>query len=338
MRFLITGGCGFIGSNLSAEILKRGNELLVFDNLYRAGAAENLKWLNGIGKFDFERSDIRDFSSIEGTVRDFRPDCVFHLAGQVAMTTSIKDPRLDFEVNAMGGHNLIESVRRHAPQALVIYSSTNKVYGSMGTDSFLEQDTRYVSTKYPNGVDESVPLDFQSPYGCSKGATDQVMLDYGRVYGMNTVVFRHSSVYGGRQFSTFDQGWIGWFVQQAVDQKNGISQSFTIAGSGKQVRDVLYISDLIDCYLKVVENPRSLVGKAFNLGGGLSNSLSLLELFGLLEVELGIRLKFEQTPWRLSDQKVFVADISKIENLLGWSPKIDKVTGIRRMLDWVREK
>jgi CDP-paratose 2-epimerase len=337
MMYLVTGGCGFVGSNIACEVLKRGGELAVFDNLYRTGSEKNLKWLRGQGGFSFIKEDIRDKAAVDAAVAKCRPDVVFHLAGQVAMTTSISDPRLDFEVNALGTFNLLEALRKHAPETPVVYSSTNKVYGDLEWAKYAQTKTRYVPVDYPKGFPEDIPLDFHSPYGCSKGAADQYMLDYHRIFGLNTVVFRHSSMYGGRQYSTYDQGWIGWFCQKALEAKRGIKEPFTISGNGKQVRDVLYADDMVKVYFKAVEKIKKTRGQAFNIGGGMGNSLSLLELFALLEEELDVSLKYRRLPPRESDQKVFVADIGKCKRLTGWSPSVDKRKGVRKMLGWVAE-
>lgn len=336
MKLLVTGGCGFLGSNLAAHAIAQGMEVCVFDNLYRHGAADNLAWLRAQGKFDFVHGDIRNANDVERTVRRFRPDQVFHLAGQVAMTTSIENPRMDFEVNALGTLNLLEAVRVHVPHAGVIYSSTNKVYGDLEQYAYREDATRYSCVDLPNGFDEKVPLDFHSPYGCSKGAADQYLLDYHRIHRLNTTVFRHSSMYGGRQFATADQGWIGWFCQVAVEAKKGIRQEpFTISGNGKQVRDVLHARDMIALYFRAATQREHVAGQVFNIGGGIANSLSLLELFALLEEFLGIRLTYRQLPPRESDQRVFVADIGKASRVLGWVPQVSAREGVKAMLDWV---
>ena len=211
MKYLITGGCGFLGSNLASEVLKRGEKLIIVDNLSRIGSADNLIWLKKQGDFRFIHADIRNANDVTRVISEVKPDVIFHLAGQVAMTTSISDPRMDFEINALGTLNVLEAVRQHVPEAIVIYSSTNKVYGDLEWVKYEEIDTRYITPYYPKGFDENTPLDFRSPYGCSKGAADQYMLDYARMFDLRTVVFRHSSMYGGRQFATYDQGWIGWF-------------------------------------------------------------------------------------------------------------------------------
>lgn len=336
MKFLITGGCGFLGANLASEVLRRGEELFVIDNLHRVGAGDNLEWLKGQGAFSFYEHDIRNASDVDRIVKNVRPDVVFHLAGQVAMTTSIDDPRQDFEVNVIGGFNILNAVRQYAPHAILTYSSTNKVYGDF--HCVLEElDTRYLAVDYPDGFAEDLPLDFQGPYGCSKGAVDQYMLDYARVFGLQTVVFRHSSIFGGRQFATFDQGWIGWFVKEALAVKSDPNKCLTVSGTGKQVRDVLFISDLVACYFQAIQCIDACKGQAFNIGGGASNSLSLIELFQFLEKKLEIDIAFSTLPWRKSDQKVFIANIKKAQDILAWAPLIKKEIGVSEMIAWVEQ-
>lgn len=336
MKYLITGGCGFLGSNIAAEVLARGDELLVYDNLSRVGGDKNLAWLKTLGEFRFVKANTADMETLSSTVKEYRPDVIYHLAGQVAMTTSIANPRLDFETNVLGSFNVLESVRQFSPGTTVIYSSTNKVYGDFEYFNYDETPTRYVCREFPNGFDESVHLDFHSPYGCSKGSADQYMLDYARIFKLNTVVFRHSSMYGARQFGTFDQGWISWFVQKAVETQTDPSSTFTISGNGKQVRDVLHAEDMVRLYLTAADKIDSARGNVFNIGGGIGNSLSLLELFAFLENELGVKLNYTRLPPRESDQKVFVADIAKAKRLLGWEPVVSKEDGVRRMISWIK--
>lgn len=336
MKLLITGGCGFLGSNLAAHAIADGYELAVFDNLHRHGSVENLQWLREKGSFHFVHGDIRNRNDIVRLIEDFRPDAVFHLAGQVAMTTSIANPTMDFEINVIGTHNLLEAARLYAPQATIIYSSTNKVYGDLEQYHYDETEKRYTCADRPNGFDESTPLEFHSPYGCSKGAADQYVLDYARIFGLKTIVFRHSSMYGGRQYATYDQGWIGWFCQMAVNSGKGIlKEPFTISGNGKQVRDVLHADDMTTLYFAALEQSETVRGEVFNVGGGIANSLSLLELFDFLQQVTGTELKYVKLPPRESDQRVFVADISKAANLLGWQPAVSFSNGIRRMVEWV---
>lgn len=337
MRYLVTGGCGFVGSNLSEEVIKRGEELFVFDNLSRYGCLENLQWLKRKGSFKFFPSDIRNQNDVEYSIKEIRPDVIFHLAGQVAMTTSIQNPRLDFETNVGGTFNLLEAVRKYSPESTIVYSSTNKVYGDLKNLNYEEGPTRYICVDYPDGFDENLQIDFHSPYGCSKGAADQYLLDYYRIFGIHTVVFRHSSMYGGNQHATFDQGWVGWFIQKALEIENGTAKEpFTISGNGKQVRDVLHSSDVVDLYFNASENIEKTNGQAFNIGGGIENSLSLLELFIQLEKILRIKMNYTQLPWRESDQKVFVADNSKAKEIFGWGPHTSIDEGIKRMIEWMR--
>lgn len=336
MKLLITGGCGFLGSNLAAHALTQGIELCVFDSLYRHGSQSNLQWLRGQGAFEFVHGDIRNANDVLRTIARFKPDAVFHLAGQVAMTTSISDPRMDFEVNALGTLNVLEAVRQHAPEAAILYSSTNKVYGDLEQYTYEETDTRYVCIDHPNGFDESTPLEFHSPYGCSKGSADQYLLDYYRMFGLKTVVFRHSSMYGGRQFSTRDQGWVGWFCQMAAQTRAGVlTEAFTMSGNGKQVRDVLHAEDMIRLYFSTLDHADAAAGHAYNIGGGIANSLSLLELFAHLEVDIGRPLNYVRLPPRESDQRFFVADLKKIGELSGWQPRVSAAEGVSQMLQWV---
>jgi CDP-paratose 2-epimerase len=335
MKLLITGGCGFLGSNLASHGIKQGYEVTVFDNLSRLGTTDNLEWLKTFGNFEFVHGDIRNKNDVTRLIQRIKPDTIFHLAGQVAMTTSLENPYMDFEVNIGGSINVLESVRLYSPETAIFYSSTNKVYGDLEQFRYEETDTRYKCIDMPEGFDEKVGLDFHSPYGCSKGSADQYMLDYARLFGLNTTVFRHSSMYGGRQFSTADQGWVGWFCQKAIDiASKPKSEAFTISGDGKQVRDVLHADDMISLYYSSLDNKEKLSGHAFNVGGGIANSLSLLELFTLLEKYAGIKMEYLKLPARESDQRVFVADYTRLNTLTGWKPKVTKEDGIKRMLDW----
>lgn len=337
MKYLINGGCGFLGSNMAAHYIEAGEEVLVFDNLYRFGAEKNLDWLNSLkGNFKYIKGDVRNIYEIEKVIQEEKPDVIFHFAGQVAMTTSIENPYMDFEINVKGSINVLDSIRKYSPETILCFSSTNKVYGDFEYIDFEEEEMRYVAKGYPNGFDETVPLEFHSPYGCSKGAADQYMLDYARIFGVKTIVFRHSSIFGGRQFASKDQGWVGWFCQKAYEIKNGLAKEpFTISGTGKQVRDILFREDLIECYKLAIKNINKTKGQVYNIGGGMGNSFSLLELFKTLEDNLSIKMTYKELPWRESDQKVFIADISKAKRDFGWEPKIDKYEGLKRMYEWV---
>jgi len=338
-KILITGGCGFLGSNLACRILKNSNdELFIFDNLSRYGSEQNLQWLRNMGDFKYYKNDIRNQEDISKIIKDIQPDVIFHLAGQVAMTTSIENPKLDFEINVLGTLNVLESIRKYSPHTFVIYSSSNKVYGDLEWINYKESQTRYLAEGYLKGFDENIPLSFQSPYGCSKGSADQYLLDYYRIFGIKTAVFRHSSMYGPRQFSTYDQGWIGWFCQKALEIKNNtLKDPLTISGNGKQVRDVLFADDMVDLYLNATIHSKEIEGQAFNIGGGVENSLSLIELFKILESELDINMIYTNLPFRISDQKVFIADIEKAKRMIKWEPKLDSLTGIKKMIDWKKE-
>ena len=346
MKLLITGGCGFLGSNIAAHALNKDDQVFVIDGLFRKGSTKNKIWLENQARnnqLTIDCFDIADFERVNHFFEQYGPfEAIAHLAGQVAMTTSMADPRRDFLTNVVGTFNILEATRIYSPDAVFVYSSTNKVYGEMKHIRLEETDTRYIAADFPEGFDQSFPLDFSSPYGCSKGAADQYVRDWHRNFGLNTIVFRHSSIYGGRQFSTFDQGWVGWFCSQALLQKQALSQGetiapFTIAGNGKQVRDVLHAVDLISLYQAAFTHGKKVAGYIFNIGGGMTNSLSLLELFSFLENLLGIELQYEYLSPRHSDQKVFIADITLAQSKLSWHPQISYENGIHQQILWVSE-
>jgi CDP-paratose 2-epimerase len=339
VSWLITGGCGFVGSNLADALMRDGEDVVILDDLSRTGSASNLEWLRTRHGSDwrFEQADVRDADMVSRLVSETSPTVVAHLAGQVAMTTSIADPRRDFETNALGTFNVLDALRLRSPSSILLYSSTNKVYGSLEQFTYTETATRYVLPDRPLGLDEGLPLEGHSPYGCSKLCGDQYVHDFARMYGLRTVVFRHSSMYGGRQFATYDQGWIGWFCMKALEMADPAAPPFTISGDGKQVRDALHSDDLVGAYLSATAAIGTTAGRVYNIGGGPANSLSLLELFALLERLTGSTMRFERLPWREGDQKVFVADISAAHRDFGWSPGVSSEAGIARMLDWCRE-
>ncbi len=340
MRWLITGGCGFVGSNVADACLSRGYDVVILDNLSRVGSKQNLSWLrmrHG-SNWRMVEGDIRNADLVTDLIQKYRPQIIAHLAGQVAMTTSLSNPRLDFEINALGSLNVLEAVRLHSPETIVLYSSTNKVYGDLEWIDYKETTTRYIAPDFPAGFDESLPLCFASPYGCSKGSADQYMLDYARIFGVRTIVFRHSSIYGGRQFATFDQGWVGWFCVQALETVRKRDHTFTIAGNGKQVRDVLHADDLVRLYVDCAPACIDVAaGQAFNIGGSMTQSLSILELLMHLEQMLSVQLHPRHLPPRASDQKVFVANNAKATRILGWVPQINTSTGLQQMLAWLEE-
>lgn len=335
MNILITGGCGFLGSNLASYGISKKYNITIFDNLSRHGSYSNLLWLEEFGDFNFIHGDIRNKNDIESIIKQNNFGAIFHLAGQVAMTTSIENPYKDFEINSLGTLNILDSVRKYSKNTHIFYSSTNKVYGDLEQFNYEETDTRYICKEYSNGFPENINLEFHSPYGCSKGAADQYMIDYHRIFNIKTTVFRHSSMYGSRQFATYDQGWIGWFCQKAIEKKYNKNAIFTISGNGKQVRDILHAKDMIELYYLALENTDKVSGKYYNIGGGMEQSLSLLELFNLLNEILNIKLEYDCKPFRISDQKVFVADISKINKDINWMPKVKAKEGIEEMIYWI---
>ena len=337
-KILITGGCGFLGCNLAFNLLdnKKNNEIHIIDNLSRVGSNSNLLWLKKKGEFKFHKVSILNKNYIENLVKQLKPDLVFHLAGQVAMSSSIENPFNDFRINSFGSLILLDSIRKYSPKTISIYSSTNKVYGDLNHIKFISNNKRYIPKYYPAGFNEDIKLSFESPYGCSKGAADQYFLDFSRIYGLKNVVLRHSSIFGYRQFSTINQGWVGWFVSQALKIKQNSIKKINICGDGMQVRDILFSDDLISCYLKVYENIDKCAGEAFNIGGGIHNSLSLLELFEILEEKLNIKIPVIKNNWRASDQKFFVSDNKKIQKFTSWYPALDLDNGINKMIGWIQ--
>jgi CDP-paratose 2-epimerase len=330
-KWIITGGAGFIGCHAAARFHTLGDRVIVVDNLSRRGADANLAWLREQGVTDFVKADIRDKDAMRDIVaKHADADVVLHLAAQVAVTTSVTDPRTDFDINALGTFNVLEAVRLAGGKAAVLYSSTNKVYGNLEHVEVVERNGRYAYKDRSQGVDESEPLDFHSPYGCSKGAGDQYVRDYARIYNLKTVVFRQSCIYGTRQFGIEDQGWIAWFC---LATNRG--QTFTIFGDGKQIRDTLWVGDLIDAYSAAVDRIDHVAGEVFNIGGGPSNTLSLLELVAMLERHFGRKLNPPFADWRPGDQRVFVADIRKASRMLGWQPQVATADGVAKLLDWI---
>lgn len=342
MRILITGGLGFIGSHAASYYAEKGNEIIIIDNFSRAKifglsnktSLYNLEYLkNNFSNVNFINGDIRDFDLIKENMKDI--DIVIHTAAQVAVTTSIKDPRTDFEINALGTFNILETARLSNSNPSIIFCSTNKVYGSnVNKIPVKEYETRYCFTdeKFLNGIPENFPIDLceHTPYGCSKLVGDLYAQDYARTYGLKIGVFRMSCIYGEKQFGIEDQGWIAWFTIATLTDKPII-----IYGDGKQVRDVLYISDLIEAYDAFIKS--NLKHEVFNIGGGPENTLSLLELINLLKELTGKETKIFFDKWRIGDQKVYISNISKAYEKLGWKPKINPRKGIKRIIEWVKE-
>lgn len=339
MKVIITGVAGFIGGHAAMHFLGRGDTVIGVDNLSRRGNSENLQWLRrqaqastntSGGSFQFVAADIRsqiDMDRLFAQNQD--ADAVLHLAGQVAVTTSVVNPRMDFEANALGTLNVLEGVRQNCPQAAVLYASTNKVYGGMEQIVITEKEGRYAYQDLPGGMPETTPLDFHSPYGCSKGAGDQYVRDYARIYGLKTVVFRQSCIYGTRQFGIEDQGWVAWFTIATI-----LGKPITLYGDGKQVRDVLWVEDLIRLYQSALDQIEVASGKVYNAGGGPDFTMSLLELLEFLSKLKGERVTTTAADWRPGDQRVFVADIAKVKAELGWSPSVSPEQGVRRLWEW----
>ena len=328
-KILITGGAGFIGCHCVRYFAEKGFQIVIVDDLSRKGTKDNLVWLRRRWPITHYGVDIRDNQKLRHVFEnEGQLKAVLHLAAQVAVTTSVQNPREDFEINALGTFNLLESVRQTTPQTPFLFASTNKVYGHLSNIEVTEAETRY-RFKDIAGVAESQTLDFHSPYGCSKGCADQYVIDYARIYGMRTVSFRQSCIYGERQFGVEDQGWVAWFTIAGV-----LGKPVTIYGDGKQVRDILFIKDLVELYAMAIENKNLLKGEAYNIGGGHVNTLSLLELLELLSKE-GIELNYTFDDWRPGDQKVFVSDNAKVLRILGWKPTTGPKDGVRRLIDWV---
>jgi CDP-paratose 2-epimerase len=331
MNILVTGGAGFIGANCAKYFAAKGHRVVVFDDLSRRGSEKNMKWLSETCATEFVRGDVRQQTDIANVFLQKGPfDLVLHFAAQVAVTTSVINPRDDFERNAMGAFNILEAIRLLSPATAIIYSSTNKVYGGMEDVNIVERNGRYEYADLPNGASESRNLDFHSPYGCSKGSADQYFRDYSRIYGLKTVVLRQSCIYGYRQFGVEDQGWIAWFCIAVAQAKQ-----ITIYGDGKQVRDVLFIDDLMRLYEAAFENIDEAAGRVFNVGGGPDNTLSLHELVALLENICGRKLPLLYGDWRRGDQRVFVADISLAERTFGWKPLVTPRHGVEKLFAWV---
>jgi CDP-paratose 2-epimerase len=331
-NYFVTGGAGFIGANYVERLLQRGENVTIYDNLSRAGARQNLKWLAARFSekaFAFVEGDVRNAALL--TVASREADIILHLAGQVAVTTSVLKPREDFEVNALGTLNVLEAARLNGRRPVVIYSSTNKVYGGMDDVEVVEDPTRWRYKDLPFGCPETQPLDFHSPYGCSKGGADQYTRDYFRIYGLPTVVFRQSCIYGPLQMGVEDQGWVAWFVIATVT-----GRPLSVYGDGKQVRDLLHVQDLLDAYDAAIQQKEQVAGEVFNLGGGPQNTLAIWAEFGpLLEKIHGAPIPVAQGDWRPGDQKVFIADIRKAAQVLGWKPTMGVEEGIGHLYDWV---
>lgn len=332
MKIVITGGAGFIGIN-AADYFSQDNQVIIFDNLSRKGSRDNLLWLKKRGRrYVFIKGDVRKKNTdLEKALKN--TDLVLHFAGQVAVTTSVLNPREDFEINALGTLNILEMIRKSGNNPVFIYSSTNKVYGGLNDHQIVEKKTRYEFKNLPFGVSEQEQLDFHSPYGVSKGSADQYVRDYSRIYGLNTIVFRQSCIYGPRQFGIEDQGWVAWFIIALVKRKK-----ITIYGNGKQVRDILYIDDLLRAYEMAAKNIEKTKGQIYNIGGGRENTLSVwFEFKAILEKLFRKKISASFSKFRPGDQPIFVSDIRKAEKDFNWRPTIQVFEGIERLFAWVQE-
>jgi CDP-paratose 2-epimerase len=333
-HYFITGGAGFIGSNYAHRLIQRGVNVTIFDNLSRAGAPRNVAWLEeSFGKDAFKLivGDLRDADLLRESAKD--ADVIVHLAGQVAVTTSVENPRADFEANALGTFNALEAARLSERNPIFIYASTNKVYGGMEDVEIIEEATRWLYKDVIEGCPETQPLDFHSPYGCSKGTGDQYVRDYARIYGLRSVVFRQSCIYGPRQFGMEDQGWLAWMMIAAVT-----GRQITIYGDGKQVRDVLHVNDLMNAYDAAIEKIGAVKGEVYNIGGGRRNVMAVWAEFGpILQRLVGRQIDVARGDWRPGDQRVFYADIRKAERELDWKPKIDLEEGMELLFDWINK-
>lgn len=328
---LITGGAGFIGTNSAFYFASQGWQIVILDNLSRQGSSENLSWLQKQINLKFEKADIRDRAAVDRIVLQNRPDVILHLAAQVAVTTSITNPREDFEINAIGTLNVLEAIRLLSPETFLINASTNKVYGKMENTRVIEENNKYILENFRHGVDEEQPLDFRSPYGCSKGTADSYTREYSSGFGLNTVTFRQSCIYGTRQFGCDDQGWVAWFVIAAI-----MGKQLTIFGDGKQSRDVLWVDDLVRAYDSAIKHRKEVSGQTFNIGGGQKNTISLLGLITQLENILQKPISISWGEWRSGDQLAYSSNIAKAKQLLNWEPSTPIATGILSLVDWVR--
>jgi len=333
---LITGGAGFIGSNLAHRLLGKGQRVRVLDNLSRPGVEQNLQWLREQhgSRLDVEIADVRDAAAVSRAMSGVAQ--VFHFAAQVAVTTSLQQPQEDFSINAQGTLNVLEAARSRATPPGVVMTSTNKVYGALEDIALEVQGQRYrpvQSALREHGIGESRRLDFHSPYGCSKGTADQYVLDYARSYGLATTVFRMSCIYGPRQFGTEDQGWVAHFILRALR-----GEPITLYGDGMQVRDILFVDDLVDALLLAQRHGARLSGRAFNMGGGPANAISLLDLLDRIEELHGARPRTTLDDWRTGDQRYYVSDTRAFEQATGWRGRVGAADGIGLLYDWLASR
>jgi CDP-paratose 2-epimerase len=331
---LVTGGAGFIGINVADRLLTEGKRVIIYDNLSRKGVENNLKWLQSKHpQVEVVIADVKDTYNVKKAVAE--AEHVFHFAAQVAVTSSLVLPEHDFEVNVGGTIHVLEAIRQSAHKPSLIFTSTNKVYGDLSDVELRCDATQYFPAEpsyFRNGINENHPLNFHSPYGCSKGAADQYILDYARSYGLHTIVFRMSCIYGPHQFGTEDQGWVAHFINQSL--KN---QKIILYGDGKQVRDILYVDDLVEAFMLAKQHIEKLAGEAFNIGGGPGNALSLVELLDYMGKLDHLNIQLTYDAWRIGDQKYYVSDIRKFNRKTGWLPKVSYAEGINNLYNWLHQ-
>ena len=330
-KILITGGAGFVGSNTAIYFAKKGWSIYLVDNLSRKGTKNNLNNLKRNIKFKFYKVDVSNFSLISNLIKKIKPNLLIHCAGQVAVTTSVLDPRKDLNSNVLGTFNVLESIRLYSMKTKLINMSTNKVYGKINDKKIIESKKRYNFLGKIKNVDEKCPLDFYSPYGCSKGTADQYVRDYSRIYSLDTVVLRMSCIYGNMQFGIEDQGWVTWMTILSY-----FDRTIKIFGDGKQVRDLLFIDDLVKLFFKLSKSKKN-TNKIYNVGGGNKNSLSIIELLELLGKKLNKKIKYKKFDWRSGDQKIYISNNSKIKKEYSWSPDIGTSEGLDHVIDWVNK-
>ena len=334
MRILITGGAGFIGFHSARHFSSLGNKITILDDLSRPGASFNLQLLlEGSPNIDFIKCDVSIREELFESLGSFTFDVVLHLAAQTAVTTSLVNPSNDFNSNALGSLNILEWARAQKKVPFIVYSSTNKVYGDLYGANLVENESRYSYITEGNqslGINEEQQLSFKSPYGCSKGYADQAFLDYFESFNVPTVVFRQSCIYGTFQYGVEDQGWVAWMALATLGKKE-----ISIYGNGKQVRDLLFVDDLVQAYEKAINNQTQVQGKAFNIGGGYTNSMSIVEYLDFISDHLKTQIDYSFHPPRLGDQKYFVSDNAKITEVMGWKPNTRATDGIPQMIDWI---
>lgn len=332
MRWVVTGGCGFIGTNLVAHLVERGDEVAIVDDLSRGGSELNAAFLSEHFGLSLIRVDVAQSDELNSALDSAGSvDAIAHLAGQVSFLASLDDPRRDFEVNAGGTLNVLEWVRTRSPQTAVIGMSSNKIYGDLENLDYVETETRYVAVDYPNGFDESLPLEFRGPYGCSKGTADQYLADYGRIFNLRTASLRQSSVYGPHQHPRSDQGWVAHLMEEAV-----AGRTIQLNGVGKQVRDLLHATDLARLFPALAEVINPGEPAVVNVGGGPDKALSILEFFEWFTGATGKPVDYATGSLRPSDQKVFMSDNSRVSRLTGWRPEVSVDSGLGALLQSLR--